>query len=87
MQHSESMPLDKPSMEQNVVASAVPRQMKDVVKVLAAARSESIDGAEITIDRAWCSKGYQFGVGLDEKGRRVAFSISLSTGKGSAAPI
>lgn len=73
--------------ESTDVPSAFPRQMKDVLQVLAVGRSDTIDGAEVTIDRAWRAQGYQYGVGLDEKGRRIAFSISLSTGKGSATQI
>lgn len=67
--------------------TAFPLKMKDVADALASGRSDKINGAEITISKAWCSRGYQVGVGLDETGRKVAFSISLRTGQGLAAPL
>lgn len=64
--------------------NALPRQMTEIMNELADGRLSPVRGTDITVQKVWCSDGYQVGTGLDEQGRRLVFSLSLSTGEGRA---
>ena len=58
--------------------------LAEILNLLTGSDLARVTGSEITIRKVWSARGHQVGTGVDDAGRALVFSLSLSTGEGVA---